>query len=68
MSFKKGTLDKLSLISHVCVAVILCKLTSTIIERLLVLVCIGIISGIQRLCMYNSIAEEPEGKTDSKTD
>lgn len=59
MSFKKSTLVKLSTISHVCVGVILCHQTSTIIERILVLVCFGIIGGIQAVCI---------NKTGGKTD
>ena len=51
MSVSKNKLVALSWIAHLVIALILCNLTSHIIKRVLLLVCIALICGIQIICI-----------------
>ena len=61
MSLKKETLIKVSTFAHVAVAVTLSRLTSNIIEQLVLLLCIGTIGGIQCICIRKACGESSSG-------
>ena len=66
MSFKKETLLKLSTIAHVVIAVCLSNLTTSIIRQLLILISIGVIGGIQCICIRKIDGEQRRTGDDSR--
>ena len=62
MIIRKKTLLRLSKIAHVVVAVTLCDLTSSVIRRVILLVCIGVIGGIQCICLQKLPDDTPTDK------
>ena len=58
MSLKKPVLVKLSTISHIALGLVLCDLTPDILRRLVLLVCIGVICGIQCICIRRTHGDE----------
>ena len=52
---------RLSLGGHVAIALVLCDLAQSIIARIILLVAIGIIAGIQSACIREiQVPEKPE--------
>ena len=58
MVFDKETLIKLSSVAHTIIAVILCRLTSTIVEKILLLICVGTVGGIQCICVRKTCKDK----------
>ena len=57
----KKTMVRLSLGGHVAIALVLCDLAQSIIARIILLVAIGIIAGIQSACIREiQVPEKPE--------
>lgn len=50
----KKTIARISSLAHMILALILVDLVPTILGRILLLVCIGVISGVQSICINNS--------------
>ena len=50
----KKTIARISSLAHMIIALVLVDVVSTILEKILLLVCIGVISGVQRICINNA--------------
>ena len=61
MSINKKILVTLSWGAHLVIALALCDLVSSIIVRILLLVSIGMIGGIQNICIRNIHSTEVSG-------
>ena len=61
MAISKKVLEKLSWGAHLVLAITICDLVPSIIGRVVVLVSIGMIGGIQNICIKNNHSDEEHG-------
>lgn len=60
MTMNKRTLVRLSWMAHLVIALILCDLVPSIIGRVLLLAAIGVIGGIQGICIMGTHDKQSE--------
>ena len=61
MAIRKKVLVKLSWGAHLVLAITICDLVPSIIGRIAVLVSLGMIGGIQNICINNNLSDEDHG-------